>query len=91
MQPVISAGLLMYKIRQGVPQVLLGHPGGPYYVNRDEGFGHPGQAESGESLLETQRRASLRENRAGVPGVRSAIAGAGHDREKTHLYLVFCR
>jgi predicted NUDIX family NTP pyrophosphohydrolase len=58
MKPVISAGLLMYKINQGVPEVLLGHPGGPYYAGRDEGVWSipKGQAESDESLLETAMR-----------------------------------
>ena len=32
----VSAGLLMYRIRSGV-QVLLVHPGGPFFQNKDEG------------------------------------------------------
>jgi predicted NUDIX family NTP pyrophosphohydrolase len=35
--PRISAGLLMYRIRNGQVQVLLVHPGGPFYQNKDEG------------------------------------------------------
>lgn len=32
-----SAGLLMYRVRDGAVQVLLVHPGGPYWGKKDEG------------------------------------------------------
>jgi len=32
-----SAGLLMYRVRGGALQVLLAHPGGPYWSRRDDG------------------------------------------------------
>ena len=35
--PRLSAGLLMYRIKDGAIQVLLAHPGGPYFVNKDDG------------------------------------------------------
>jgi predicted NUDIX family NTP pyrophosphohydrolase len=35
--PRLSAGLLMYRIKDGAIQVLLAHPGGPYFRNKDEG------------------------------------------------------
>jgi predicted NUDIX family NTP pyrophosphohydrolase len=56
--PRISAGLLMYRIHDGKLQVLLAHPGGPYFKNKDEGaWSIPkGQAEPGEDLLETAKR-----------------------------------
>ena len=38
MPPKISAGLLMYCLRNGQLQVLLAHPGGPFYRNKDNGF-----------------------------------------------------
>jgi len=58
MKPVVSAGLLMYKINQGAPEVLLGHPGGPYYVDCDEGVWSipKGQVEQDETLLEAAIR-----------------------------------
>jgi hypothetical protein len=51
--PRISAGLLMYRIKDGAIQVLLAHPGGPYFVNKDEGaWSIPkGEIEPGEDLL----------------------------------------
>lgn len=33
----LSAGILMYRIRNDQPEFLLVHPGGPYWVNRDQG------------------------------------------------------
>ena len=33
---VRSAGLLMFRRRGGVPEVLLAHPGGPFWSRRDE-------------------------------------------------------
>ena len=35
--PRLSAGLLMYHIKDGVLQVLLAHPGGPFFANKDDG------------------------------------------------------
>ncbi|MGE5608272.1 MAG: NUDIX domain-containing protein [Bacillota bacterium] len=56
--PKISAGLLMYRIRQQTPQVLLVHPGGPFWRHKDESaWSIPkGQVESGEDLLATAER-----------------------------------
>jgi len=56
--PRISAGLLMYRIQEGKLQVLLAHPGGPLFKNKDEGaWSIPkGEVESGEDLLECAKR-----------------------------------
>lgn len=35
--PVTSAGILMYRLHGGAPQVLLTHPGGPFWRRRDDG------------------------------------------------------
>src|SRR5438552_14905398 len=35
--PKLSSGLLMYRLRDRKPQVLLVHPGGPFWQKRDEG------------------------------------------------------
>jgi predicted NUDIX family NTP pyrophosphohydrolase len=56
--PGLSAGLLMYRIRNGVLQVLLAHPGGPYFVNKDDGaWSIPkGEPDTDEDLLITAQR-----------------------------------
>jgi predicted NUDIX family NTP pyrophosphohydrolase len=35
--PKTSAGLLMYRMRNGGPEFLLVHPGGPFWKNKDDG------------------------------------------------------
>jgi predicted NUDIX family NTP pyrophosphohydrolase len=35
--PKLSAGLLVYRTAGDAPEVLLVHPGGPYWAKRDEG------------------------------------------------------
>lgn len=35
--PVKSAGLLLYRRGPGGVEVLLGHPGGPFYAKKDDG------------------------------------------------------
>ena len=53
--PRISAGLLMYRIKDGSIQVLLAHLGGPFFVNKDEGsWSIPkGEPDADEDLLVT--------------------------------------
>ena len=54
----ISAGLLMYRQTDGNLQVLLAHPGGPFFQNKDEGaWSIPkGEIEPDEDLLEAAKR-----------------------------------
>jgi len=56
--PVISGGLLMYRIQDGKLQVFLVHPGGPFLKNKDEGaWSIPkGEVEEGEELFEAAER-----------------------------------
>jgi predicted NUDIX family NTP pyrophosphohydrolase len=57
-KPRVSAGLLMYRIRDGKLQVLLAHPGGPYFKNKDEGAWTipKGEIEAGEDMLAAAQR-----------------------------------
>jgi predicted NUDIX family NTP pyrophosphohydrolase len=54
----ISAGLLMYRMRKGQMEVLLVHPGGPFWKNKDTGawFAPKGEVEPGEELLTAAKR-----------------------------------
>lgn len=54
----ISAGLLMYRIREGKLEVFLAHPGGPYFKNKDDGYwGIPkGLIDPGEDPLQAAIR-----------------------------------
>jgi predicted NUDIX family NTP pyrophosphohydrolase len=35
--PKLSAGLLLYRVRDDVVEVLIGHPGGPFWARKDDG------------------------------------------------------
>lgn len=54
----ISAGLLLYRVRAETVEVLLAHPGGPYFRNRDLGaWSIPkGELDGSEDLLQAARR-----------------------------------
>ena len=53
-----SAGLLLYKRERGALRVLLVHPGGPFWKNKDDGaWSIPkGEVHEGEDLLAAARR-----------------------------------
>ncbi len=53
-----SAGLLMYRRRAGGVEVLLVHPGGPFWRNKDAGAWTipKGEPAVGEELLEAAKR-----------------------------------
>lgn len=54
----LSAGLLMYRRRAGHLEVLLAHPGGPFWTNRDDGAWTipKGLVDDGEDYLATAKR-----------------------------------
>jgi len=56
--PPLSAGLLLYRTREGTREVLLAHPGGPFWANRDDGaWSIPkGEVDEGEDPYAAARR-----------------------------------
>lgn len=54
----ISAGLLLFRRSNGRLEVLLAHPGGPFWANRDAGAWTipKGMGDAGEDLLAAARR-----------------------------------
>jgi predicted NUDIX family NTP pyrophosphohydrolase len=64
-----SAGLLMYRPRDGNIEVLLVHPGGPFWAKRDAGaWSIPkGEIGAGETPLEVARREFQEELGAPAP------------------------
>ncbi len=56
--PKISAGILLYRRHDGLLQVLLVHPGGPFWSKKDEGAWTipKGEVADGEELLQTALR-----------------------------------
>ena len=58
MSPRISAGLVMYRIRNNILEVFLAHPGGPLYQKKDKGYWTipKGEPPENEDLLEAAKR-----------------------------------
>jgi predicted NUDIX family NTP pyrophosphohydrolase len=56
--PKTSAGLVLYRKRENVIEVLLAHPGGPFFAKKDDGVWSipKGEIENGENLLVAARR-----------------------------------
>ena len=56
--PRVSAGLLMFRRREGALEVLLVHPGGPFWAKKDAGAWTipKGEVAEGEEPLATARR-----------------------------------
>jgi predicted NUDIX family NTP pyrophosphohydrolase len=72
--PKASAGLLLYRITDGVLEVLLAHPGGPFWVRKDQGAWTvpKGEYEPGEDALAAARR-EFREETGHAPPSGEAI------------------
>jgi predicted NUDIX family NTP pyrophosphohydrolase len=61
-----SAGLLIYQLRAGTPEVLLVHPGGPFWAGKDEhawsipkGLFDPGEDPLAAAVREFQEETGL--------------------------------
>jgi predicted NUDIX family NTP pyrophosphohydrolase len=69
--PKRSAGLLLYRVRRGAVEVLLVHPGGPFWATRDLGaWSIPkGEYEQGEDPLAAALREFREETGHEPPGV----------------------
>src|SRR6266704_5745406 len=72
--PRQSAGLLMYRIRNGVLEVFLVHPGGPFWAKKDLGaWSIPkGEYDEQEDPLAAARREF--EEETGFPAPADALA-----------------
>lgn len=80
--PPTSAGLLLYRTGASGLEVLLVHPGGPFWQRRDLGaWSIPkGEPIEGESLLEAARREVAEETGFAVP--EGPAIDLGHVRQK---------
>ena len=70
----LSAGLLMYRFSNGLLEVLLAHPGGPLYVDKDDRYwGIPkGHVEAQESIIEGAYR-EFREETGIIPCINDML------------------
>lgn len=77
-----SAGLLLWRRRDGVLEVLLGHPGGPFFANKDAGAWGvlKGEVEDGEELEAVARREFAEET--GHPAPAGPLLALGEIRQR---------
>lgn len=84
--PMRSAGILMYKIVDGEPLVLLAHPGGPFWRKRDAGAWTipKGELSPGEDA-ETAARREFREEVGIDPG--NPLSPLGSIKQKSGKWV----
>jgi predicted NUDIX family NTP pyrophosphohydrolase len=77
-----SAGLLLYRRRDGAVELLLVHPGGPLWAGRDAGAWSIPKGEVGEG--EDPRAVALREfeEETGHPAPRGELVALGEVRQR---------
>jgi predicted NUDIX family NTP pyrophosphohydrolase len=86
----VSAGLLVYR-RSPELQVLLAHPGGPYWARKDLGVWTipKGLVESGDELLATAKREFNEETGLSVTGNMVALTPVRQTSGKTvHAFAI---
>jgi predicted NUDIX family NTP pyrophosphohydrolase len=76
-----SAGILLYRLRSGTPEVLLVHPGGPFFARKDAGVWSIPKGEYAES--EDPRVGARREfeEELGQPAPSSTLTDLGEIRQ----------
>jgi predicted NUDIX family NTP pyrophosphohydrolase len=81
----ISAGILLYRMRPQGVQVLLVHPGGPFWAKKDDGaWSIPkGLADEGEDLLAAAKREFLEETGLAIEGEFLDLGGYKQPGGKT--------
>ena len=83
----VSAGILLYRRREGGLEVLLGHPGGPYFANKGDGHwsipkGEADNGETGETLRLVALREFEEETGSPVPGEVDELLPLGEITQK---------
>jgi predicted NUDIX family NTP pyrophosphohydrolase len=84
----VSAGLLLYRTRHGRVEVLVAHPGGPFWATRDEGaWSIPkGVANEGEDLSAAAQREFVEETGFFVPETEWISLGTVQQRSGKTVY-----
>jgi predicted NUDIX family NTP pyrophosphohydrolase len=78
-----SAGLLLYRVRDGGPEVLIGHMGGPFWAKKDEGAWSvfKGEYDDAEEPLAAARREF--EEETGSPPPDGPVVDLGEVRQSS--------
>lgn len=89
--PRLSAGILLYRHRGGPLEVLLAHPGGPFWLRKDLGSWTipKGEVEEGEMLIEAARREFFEETGFEPVGeVRDLGEARQSSGKRVHIWAV---
>ena len=84
----VSAGLLLYRVSGGRPEVLLGHMGGPFWAKKDEAAWSlfKGEYGPGEEPLAAARREFAEET--GSPAPDGEVLALGEVRQSSGKRVV---
>lgn len=90
--PKVSAGLVLYRYRDDRLQVLLVHPGGPFWARKDAGaWSIPkGEAEPNEELLAVALREVREETGFAVDGPFAQLAPVKQSNKIVHAWAARC-
>lgn len=82
--PGVSAGLVLFRRRSAGLEVLLVHPGGPYYIKKDRGVWSipKGEVEVGEDLLAAAQREFFEETGFAPHGPYLPLGGVKYRNHK---------
>jgi predicted NUDIX family NTP pyrophosphohydrolase len=85
-----SAGLLLYRRTSAAPEVLLVHPGGPFWARKDEhAWSIPkGEFAEGEDPLAAARREFAEETGFSPPGTPVALGSQGRGGKLIRIWAI---
>lgn len=89
----VSAGLMMYRWHKGNLEVLLAHPGGPLYTNKDNGYWSipKGHVEPNETIPAAALREFTEETGLTYTGEKLFSLGKITERNGKRIYIwAFC-
>jgi predicted NUDIX family NTP pyrophosphohydrolase len=78
-----SAGILLYRLRDGAPEVLLVHPGGPFWARKDRGVWSIPKGEYGDDEDELAAARREFEEELGTPPPDGPVHDLGEVRQKS--------
>jgi predicted NUDIX family NTP pyrophosphohydrolase len=88
--PITTAGILLYRFEAGMLQVLLVHPGGPFWAKKDEGaWSIPkGELNEGEDKLEGAKREFHEETGSAVDGKFISLKPVKSHNKMIHAFAI---
>jgi len=86
-----SAGMILFRVREDELEVLLVHPGGPFWKKKDEGawFVPKGEVEAGEEVLDAAKREFEEETGISAEGEFFALGSVRQKSGKTIFAWAF--